>query len=447
MQTTIRKACRASTVAAVTTLAAALSIGLAGASEAGNYFAPMASYVFADDERGTDDAYGGALAIGRRLTPYMGVELRASYLDYGDVKEGLSFACENFGNNCPDDIELYGGGVGLNLYPFRGHLYVHAEALAGNHAHFSGGLGYAFGNVFGGLSVVIEALYQSADGVDEPRLNAGLLLPFGRESKAARPAPMPTPEPASLPEPPPEPVRVVEAPCAVSGPGKVVELSGCEVGDTILLEGVYFAIDSTKLNDTASQTLDRVAAALTERDDLKVEVRGHTDSTASDAYNLRLSLRRAEAIRDDLVDAGIDAARLSVEGLGESQPAASNDTEKGRARNRRAELHVLKADPDATADGATPSSQQDPAMVPDGLGSTVRIHNFAFEPPMITVSKGTRVMWTNAGSSDHTVKFMDRESFRIPPGESFSRTFDTAGEYEYRCGIHPSMTGTIRVAR
>ncbi|MHA7833947.1 MAG: hypothetical protein ACX94A_05645, partial [Algiphilus sp.] len=248
MQNNIRKPSRGTAIAAVSAVAAALSTGVAGASEAGNYIAPMASYVFADDERGTDDAYGGAVAIGRRLTPYMGVELRASYLDYGEVKEGLSFGCENFGNNCPDDIELYGGGLGLNLYPFRGNLYVHAEALAGNHAHYSGGLGYAFGNVIGGLSFVIEALYQSADDFDEPRINAGMLLPFGRKAEAPPPAPSPAPPP--LPEPPREPVRVVEAPCAVSAPDDVVDLAGCKVGDTILLEGVYFAVDSAQLNAT-----------------------------------------------------------------------------------------------------------------------------------------------------------------------------------------------------
>lgn len=442
MHSVIRQLVTTNALAAVAaTLATAAQ---AASEEQGNYIAPMASYVFADNERGTDDAYGGALAIGRRLSPYLGVELRGSYLDYGEVKEDLSFACENFGNNCPDNIELYAGGLGLNLYPFRGNLYIHAEALAGNHAHYSGGLGYAFGSVVGGLSVVVEALYQHADGADEPRINAGLLLPFGRKTRTPPP---PAPQPAPMPAPAPEPVRVIEAPCAISVPDNVVDLSGCEIDETILLEGVYFAVDSATLNDTAKETLAEVADALTRRDDLTVEVRGHTDATASDTYNLKLSIRRAEAIKRYLVDAGIDADRLKVEGFGESQPAASNDTAEGRARNRRAELHVLDADPMATRDASAPAAEEDPATVTDALGSTVRIENFAFAPETITVSQGTTVTWKNTDSSDHTVKFMDKESFRIPPGGSFSRTFDSSGNYPYSCGIHPSMTGTIRVSR
>lgn len=411
-----------------------------------SYVAPMASYVFADDDRGTDDAVGGALAIGRRLSPYVGLELRGSYLDYGEVKEGLSFACRNFGNDCPDAVELYAGGLGLNLYPFRGNLYVHLEALAGNHAHYSGGLGYVFGDVAGNLSIVFEALYQSADGVEEPRINAGLLLPFGSKPSAP-PAPRREAAPPPAPEPPPEPVRVVEAPCAISAPDDVVDLSGCEVGETILLDGVHFAIDSATLNARAKETLAQVAEALATRTDLEVEVRGHTDATASDDYNLQLSVRRAESIQRYLVSAGIDAERLQVEGFGESQPVASNETQEGRALNRRAELHVLEAEPAAATSGSGAEPEQDPATAPDAPGSAVRIIDRRFDPELITVSQGTTITWTNASRSTHIVKFEDEESPRIPPGGSYSRRFESAGSYDYRCGIHPGMTGTIRVSR
>ena len=65
----------------------------------------------------------------------------------------------------------------------------------------------------------------------------------------------------------------------------------------------------------------------------------HTDNIAGDAFNLDLSKRRAAAVKDDLVERfGIDAARLSTDGHGRSQPADTNDTTEGRARNRRVEL-------------------------------------------------------------------------------------------------------------
>jgi OOP family OmpA-OmpF porin len=71
---------------------------------------------------------------------------------------------------------------------------------------------------------------------------------------------------------------------------------------------------------------------------LKVSVEGHTDSVGSDAYNERLSERRAHAVKDYLVHQGIDASRISTVGYGEAKPVASNKTESGRAQNRRAEI-------------------------------------------------------------------------------------------------------------
>ena len=74
-----------------------------------------------------------------------------------------------------------------------------------------------------------------------------------------------------------------------------------------------------------------------------VVISGHTDSVGDDASNLRLSQRRAEAVRDYFVQqAGIDAKLLSVKGHGEAQPIADNGTEAGRARNRRVEVLVQR---------------------------------------------------------------------------------------------------------
>ena len=76
--------------------------------------------------------------------------------------------------------------------------------------------------------------------------------------------------------------------------------------------------------------------------DLKVEVDGHTDSTGSAAYNMTLSVKRAEAIKDHFVSRGIDSNRLTTKGFGLTNPAASNDTKEGRAKNRRVELTPVK---------------------------------------------------------------------------------------------------------
>ena len=72
-----------------------------------------------------------------------------------------------------------------------------------------------------------------------------------------------------------------------------------------------------------------------------VEVAGHTDSMGSEAYNQGLSERRAQSVQDYLVSKGVKAQRLTAKGYGESMPVASNDTDAGRAENRRVELIVL----------------------------------------------------------------------------------------------------------
>lgn len=72
---------------------------------------------------------------------------------------------------------------------------------------------------------------------------------------------------------------------------------------------------------------------------------GHTDNVGTDRYNMRLSLRRARAVRDYLVSQGISAGRLIARGYGESQPVASHDADEGRFQNRRVELNQLNEKP------------------------------------------------------------------------------------------------------
>ena len=81
----------------------------------------------------------------------------------------------------------------------------------------------------------------------------------------------------------------------------------------------------------------------TEQNNLNVLIIGHTDSKGTDAYNMALGMRRAVAVRDKLVEFGLDPARiLSVESRGESEPIAPNDTEQGRFENRRIEFKATK---------------------------------------------------------------------------------------------------------
>jgi outer membrane protein OmpA-like peptidoglycan-associated protein len=84
-----------------------------------------------------------------------------------------------------------------------------------------------------------------------------------------------------------------------------------------------------------------VAQTLSSYDQTYIDVLGHTDSTGSDEYNQALSQRRAQAVADYLGSRGVARARMGLRGYGESQPIASNDTEEGKAQNRRVEIKVV----------------------------------------------------------------------------------------------------------
>ncbi|MEZ0494835.1 OmpA family protein [Sphingomonas sp. IW22] len=115
-------------------------------------------------------------------------------------------------------------------------------------------------------------------------------------------------------------------------------------GDELVLDmpsGITFDFDSTAIRPQFRQTLDQVSDTLRRYDQTYVDVYGHTDSVGSDAYNQGLSERRASAVADYLTSRGVQSARLGTRGYGETQPAASNDTEEGRAENRRVEIKLV----------------------------------------------------------------------------------------------------------
>lgn len=116
-------------------------------------------------------------------------------------------------------------------------------------------------------------------------------------------------------------------------------LNSCKP-EIIKLDGIHFPNDSAEITSAAAAILDKAVATLQRRSDINVEVAAHTDSRASDAYNLKLSDRRAASVMAYLQSHGIKASRLSSKGYGESQPVASNATREGRAHNRRVELRV-----------------------------------------------------------------------------------------------------------
>jgi outer membrane protein OmpA-like peptidoglycan-associated protein len=114
-----------------------------------------------------------------------------------------------------------------------------------------------------------------------------------------------------------------------------------EIGKQFTLRGINFESGSAALTPDSHPVLDQVVASLNAYPEVKLEIRGHTDSQGPAAFNLQLSQKRADSVRQYLINGGIAAARLTAIGVGEEEPISSNATPNGRAENRRIEFKRL----------------------------------------------------------------------------------------------------------
>lgn len=198
------------------------------------------------------------------------------------------------------------------------------------------------------------------DSTDEAALAGGAIVGAGLayflcQDRSEAPAPQPAPAPAARPAPPPPPppppkdsdgdgVIDPNDECPGTPAGVKVNAKGCpEVGEKLMsLEGINFDFDSAVIKPEYAGILDGAVQALEGNPSVHVVIEGHTDSRGADAYNQKLSERRAAAVLSYLVSKGIDAARLTSVGRGESAPVAPNDTPENMYKNRRVDLIVTK---------------------------------------------------------------------------------------------------------
>ncbi len=112
--------------------------------------------------------------------------------------------------------------------------------------------------------------------------------------------------------------------------------------EILILPDIHFEFDKAIIKPESFSILDSIANWILANPSMVVEIAGHTDNIGSAEYNLKLSQRRAEAVRQYLINKGVPPERIYARGYGETQPIADNSTEEGRAKNRRVELRIIQ---------------------------------------------------------------------------------------------------------
>jgi OmpA-OmpF porin, OOP family len=344
------------------------------------YIDAMLQYSLLDDKRISKDDFGAQGGLGYNFAPNFALEL-----NYGTG----SFKVKGFTGSSGPSEQLKAASLDV-LYKFFPNSIFRPFILAGagelqdrigsnfddNHSWMAeAGIGMltGIGSQAGStrLQLRTEAKYRREfiqgnafipNNPGDVIFGVGLQLSFGNPT---RPVPVvaaaPPPEPAPIPQ---EPV-VVPTPEPCHAPAGFQVDANCRIIEqTVVVRAVDFEFNSTQLTAPAQHTLDEVAAALLTQPELNVEVQGHTDSIGTDAYNLGLSQRRAEAVKAYLINRGLSATVLTAKGYGKAKPVAGNDTAEGRAQNRRVAFevtngfaHVIVIKEDAT-DASTQAAKQ-----------------------------------------------------------------------------------------
>ncbi len=205
-------------------------------------------------------------------------------------------------------------------------------AIGDSSAHLGLGVEYKFARHWSVTGEITNSSGKNATTrLNNDNFTIGLNYYFGT------PAPAPVPvAPAPVPvKEEPKPAPVVE-PAPAPAPKEAWKVIMEE--KPVVIEGANFDFDSSKLKPSADAKLQQVVDFATKYPEANMEVSGHTDNVGSDAYNLKLSEKRAAVVKASLVKKGVAANRISTKGYGKTKPIADNKTKAGRAANRRAEI-------------------------------------------------------------------------------------------------------------
>jgi len=356
-----------------------VGIGLAGSALAADdanhwYVTPNVGYLWTDHERHTDDDLFYGVSIGRHLGDYFAVELNGltSKHDINGTNSDLRLSAVSL-----DGLLFFAPQSRWSPYFTLGAGAIRDDLRSGgghqDNAMAQGGFGMlirAWTNASGtstfSLKPAIKARWDYNNASHKPvdyLAGLGFEFSFGSPSHkepapAAAPPPPPPPPAQTAPAAPPPPadsdhdgVTDDIDRCPNTPLGVAVDEYGCPRKGSVTLDGVTFETNSATLTGQSDAVLRKVAEDLKAHPRLKVELQGHTDSVGSDAYNLKLSSRRAAAVRDYLIGQGVSPTQLTSKGYGESVPVATNKTAEGRAQNRRVVMSVLENPGDVSVKG------------------------------------------------------------------------------------------------
>jgi OOP family OmpA-OmpF porin len=362
-------------------LALALSVSWTAASaieEVGQgYITPLATYIDPDGQLDGNDLEsgfkGGQVAFGYGFAEHWSAELALGRIHLDSNSTDNNVDQDNYLFNV---LNIYNRGGRFAPYLIGGVGYLDNQIKVGDSDsgfQLQGGVGL-FTNLWKQrIALRTEVLYRWWDGANsnfgDTLVNVGLQFALGSKEEAPAPVVAAAPPPSPPPDPDSDRDGVVDRldKCPGTPEGTRVDSNGCPrvidsdgdgvadaadqcpdtpKGDRVgpfgcscdVVRQVHFANNSAELTAEGKAELDELADTLTKLKFMAGTVVGHTDSTGSEAYNQKLSERRAQTVSDYLQDKGIASGRLEVSGAGESEPIADNATADGRAQNRRVVL-------------------------------------------------------------------------------------------------------------
>jgi OOP family OmpA-OmpF porin len=310
------------------------------------YVAPFGTFIQPGGDRGSNNGWGGGMGFGKMLDEHFNVELKGFY-------QSMS------GGNQTGSWNLAGGSADVQYFIMRDTFSPYTVlGLGGMNSGHNGGSGAGFiGEAGAGFTYEVSDnflvrsdvryrynqnfnanLQPGTNEFHDMVVNLGFVVPLGPKPVApvevaeAAPAPVAAPDCSTMDDDG-DGVNNCDDLCPNTLAGVKVSIKGCWIVD------VKFDNDKDIIKPEYFANLDNTAAEIKNHPDLMIEIQGHTSKTGGFKHNMKLSERRAMAVKTYLVD-GTDSPNLTTRGYGWTQPIDTNDTEEGRANNRRVQLEV-----------------------------------------------------------------------------------------------------------